>query len=365
MRNTAEHHTKDRVLSELQRAGGHIVSGENLASLCGVSRTAIWKAIASLKAEGVPVHSAANKGYCIDPANDLLSHSEICALLLERGATNSSANSQLSPPILPDNITVFNEIDSTNSYARRLLADGKKLHRCVIISDRQTTGRGRMGRPFISPAGCGLYFTLVFSPKNGVTDPARYTTGAALAVCRTISLLFGAECGIKWVNDIFLGGKKICGILSEGSHSLESGSIDAIVTGIGINVREPPEGFPAEIRDVAGAVTNLFPPACPSRNRIAAELIYQLLRLYENETEADFAEYKRRSLVLGKTIEVFPLAGFEGSRSGAVSHEKSYTATALDIDAHNGLVVRTANGAIKTLRAGEVRLNSSQFTEKT
>jgi BirA family biotin operon repressor/biotin-[acetyl-CoA-carboxylase] ligase len=352
--------TKIRILAELQRGAGQVVSGERLASLCGVSRTAVWKAIAALKTEGYPVISFANKGYKIDPAADLLSEAEITALLAERAA--DSAGGFSDAPMSPVAVTVFNEIDSTNSYARRLLAEGKNLHRGVFIADRQMSGRGRMGRPFHSPAGCGLYFTLVFCPSRGVTDPARYTTGAAVAVCRTVAALFGVECGIKWVNDIFLGGKKICGILSEGVHSLESGLIEAIVTGIGINVREPPGGFPDDIKAVAGAVTDQFPPACASRNRIAAELICQLLRVYEHDSHAEtLAEYKRRSLILEKTIEVFPLAGAGGGDDGAAA--KPYTATALDIDEQTGLVIKTANGEVKTLRAGEVRLNSAQFAE--
>jgi BirA family biotin operon repressor/biotin-[acetyl-CoA-carboxylase] ligase len=352
--------TKEHILAELQRAPGQIVSGERLAALCGVSRTAVWKAIAALKTDGCPVISAANKGYSIDPAADLLSSAGINALLTERMADRNVT------------VTVFNEIDSTNSYVRRLIADagtlidadgnlsaqGKKLHRAVYIADRQTAGRGRMGRPFSSPAGCGIYFSLVYCPKNGITDPARYTTGAAVAVCRTVAALFNVDCGIKWVNDVFLNEKKICGILSEGVSNLETGTVEAIVTGIGINVRPPPKGFPPEIQKIAGALTSKTPPECPSRNHIAAELIFQLLNIYENENYADtLAEYKRRSIILGKEITVFPLAGVQ-VHSAKTQDEtpQPYPATALDIDKKANLVVRTESGEIKNLSSGEVRI---------
>ncbi|MDR1785499.1 MAG: biotin--[acetyl-CoA-carboxylase] ligase [Spirochaetaceae bacterium] len=340
--------TRGRLLSELQKAGGAVLSGEGLASLCGVSRTAIWKAARALKAEGYPVFSVP-KGYGLDPASDLLTLEGVTAAYTAMSGPEAS-------------FTVFREIDSTNSHARRLLAEagalrdpqgmltgaGRRLHRSFFAADTQSAGRGRMGRSFSSPPGCGLYFTLVFCPSSPVTDPARHTTSAAVAVCRTLSSLYGIDCGIKWVNDIFFQGKKICGILTEGVSSLESGGIEALVTGIGINVREPPGGFPPELRPIAGAVTAEFPPAVPPRNRLAGELAFNLLRVFEGEDPASvLEEYKARSIILGKEVEVHSLGG----------NTPFYTAAALDIDGNARLVVRTQSGETLRLSSGEVRIN--------
>jgi BirA family biotin operon repressor/biotin-[acetyl-CoA-carboxylase] ligase len=267
--------------------------------------------------------------------------------------------------------TVFDELDSTNSHARRLLAAagalrdadgrltraGRRLHRSFYIAGTQTAGRGRMGRAFVSPPDCGLYFTLVFCPENAAVNPARYTTGAAVAAARTLERLFGIDCGVKWVNDIFFAGRKIGGILTEGDANPKTGRIEALVTGVGVNVREPQGGFPPELRAVAGAVTTAFPPACASRNRIAAELAVRLLSVYEREDPAAvLAEYKRRSIILGKTIEVRPVAAAEDAAAAP------YRACALDIDGEARLVVRTETGRLRRLSAGEVRLNSESLT---
>jgi BirA family biotin operon repressor/biotin-[acetyl-CoA-carboxylase] ligase len=355
--------TKERVLAALQNDGG-VVSGERLAALCGVSRAAVWKAVNALKAEGYPLRAAGNKGYEIDPSADLLT-SECVKRLFEARRQNSASAAIAAPP----SITVFQEIDSTNSYAKRLIAaspsltfadgtltpQGAALHRSAYIANAQTAGRGRLGRAFDSPKSSGLYFTLIYCPPPAATGgPQRWTTSAAVAVCRTIAALFGVECGVKWVNDIFLDGKKICGILTEGASSLESGTIEAIVTGIGINVRPPAGGFAPELRQTAGALTTKTPPDCPPRSLIAAELLFQLLNVYENESFSNaLAEYKRRSIILGKPILVFPLAGVgENTRENT-----PFEAEALDIDEEARLIVKTARGQT-TLNSGEVRIRT-------
>jgi len=348
--------TRGRLLSELQKAGGAVLSGEGLASLCGVSRTAIWKAARALKAEGYPVFSVP-KGYGLDPASDLLTLEGVTAAYTAMSGPEAS-------------FTVFREIDSTNSHARRLLAAagplrdtrgaltpaGIRLHRSVYVADTQTAGRGRLGRSFSSPPGCGLYFSLVFAPLGGgVSNSARYTACAAAAVCRALAALFGADCGVKWVNDVFYQGRKVCGILTEGVSDAGSGRVEALITGIGINIREPPGGFPPEIRASAGALTRLSPPDCPSRNALAAALAAHLLSLYESGApEEALAECRARSVLLGKDVLVYPLAPGDGE-AGAY-----YRARALGIDGEYRLIVRTEGGGIRRLSAGEVRLKPAE-----
>ena len=229
--------TKNSVLQALlSLKNGEFLSGEELASSCAVSRTAIWKAIKLLQEEGYKIEAVTNRGYRVLSSPDRLS-SEIISLNLANYG------------VLGLKVFTFDEIDSTNSEAKRRAVDvgafrdaagnltekGKSYHISLFASESQTGGKGRLGRTFVSSADVGVYFSLLYSPKNGVKNPALYTAAAAVAVSRAIKNLYGENPSIKWVNDVFLAGKKISGILVEGIANFETGTIDAAVVGIGIN----------------------------------------------------------------------------------------------------------------------------------
>jgi BirA family biotin operon repressor/biotin-[acetyl-CoA-carboxylase] ligase len=318
---------RDSVLEFLEKNRDTDVSGERLAGRLGVSRTAIWKAVCTLKAEGYPIEAATNRGYRLLPSSDRLSAEGIRPFLRQ------------DLQDLP--IRVFQTIDSTHTQAKREAADGPG-RRCVLLAERQTAGRGRFERSFYSPEGCGIYMSVSLTPNRHWPSATLLTTAAAVAVCRAVEALTGLHLQIKWVNDLFLDGKKVCGILTEAVWSLESGEIEGVILSPGLNVK-PCGALPDALRGLVGALFEQGGPTV-SRNRLAAEILNALFFLLERPSPEDFlGEYRARSLVLGREI-VF------------VRRRESIPATALDIDGQGGLIVRLPDGRVETLCSGEVSL---------
>lgn len=318
--------TKASVLTELEQNRVQAISGENLAQRLGVSRAAIWKAIQELRSDGYEIQSSPKVGYCLASSSDLLSLEGICLFLKDR--------------TLSDRISVAGEVDSTNGIAKKLAMEGAP-HGTTVIADRQTAGRGRRGRNFDSPSGSGIYLSMILRTGLSASDSVLITTGAAVAVARAVRQVTGTEVSIKWVNDLFFQEKKICGILSEGIADLESGGMEAVIVGIGINVRRDPEEFPEEIRDIAGALYNREEPGV-TRNQLAAAVIEQVLDVAKGlEERAFLQEYRQRSFLLGKEILVLRQNGQEPS-------------LALDIDDQGGLIIQRQDGSREILHSGEV-----------
>lgn len=353
--------TKESILLSL-KSSSDFVSGESLAESCAISRTSVWKAIKSLESDGYKIEAISNRGYHLISSPDIIDGAYIAQKIAALGVTAG-------------NVTAFSELDSTLSESKRqcaevttfrtadgtLTPEGARLHRSVIVAGKQTAGRGRMGRPFMSPPDSGIYFTLIYAPKNGVTNPALLTAVAAVAVSRAVDELFDTHAQIKWVNDVFLGGKKICGILTEGVANFETGRIEAANVGIGINVRNM--GFTGELAKIAGSIQEAAPDkekaTGVSRNNLVAHVAAHLLRFYDawengDKTALDdcLSEYRRRSLVIGKTVTINPAAGLQG---------ETYSATVVDIANDASLVIKCADGTEKKLQSGEVSLHSGQF----
>jgi len=267
-------------------------------------------------------------GYCLVGSNDIISAEGIKPFLRDPG--------------LVENIKVFSEIDSTNREAKALAVD-KAPHGTVVIADHQTAGRGRFSRGFFSPRGTGLYISFVLhSGRLGFSDPTAITAFAGVCVCEAVESVCGFVPSIKWVNDVYLNGKKICGILTEGVTDFESGGISEIVLGIGINVSTMTEDFPEEIRTRAGS---LYPDgvALVSRNRLAAEIVNRVLSA-EMPSEAElFSRYRKRLFMLG--ADVFVMQGND-----------EFKARALDIDDTGRLIVEKADGERVKLSSGEISI---------
>ncbi|WMJ84864.1 biotin--[acetyl-CoA-carboxylase] ligase [Oscillospiraceae bacterium LTW-04] len=318
---------KKAVLAMLETHRAQDISGEQMAQELGVSRAAVWKAINSLKAQGYPISATTNRGYRLGEQSDLLSAEGIRPHVM----------SQLSER----DIFVFETIDSTNLEAKRraMLGGG---HFTAIVADQQTMGRGRFGRSFFSPPGCGVYMSLLLKPTpQQISDATLLTTAAAVAVCHAIEALTPMRPEIKWVNDIYLDGKKLCGILTEAVTDLESGAIESVVIGLGINFKQPETALPEEVAAVAGTLFGAEQPSI-SRNRLVAEIINRLFTLWgELSTRAFLSDYRSRSMLLGQEI-VFSRAG------------EKFAAIAEEIDDDGALVVRMQNGERVTLRSGEV-----------
>ncbi len=320
--------TKSRILHELERNRGSFLSGETLAEQLSVSRSAVWKAVNELKKEGYAITSVTKKGYRLETSSDLISREGMLPFL--------------SADYDPENLYIYKVIDSTNSEAKRLVAKGVKEY-AVILSEEQTGGRGRLGRDFYSPVGSGIYMSMVLRPKISIEKAIRVTTAACVAVCRAIEEVTGKTCEIKWVNDIYSGNRKICGILTEAVSNFETGEIESIILGIGINFRRKDEEFPEEIRGKAGALFQTETGGI-TRNRLIASMINQLLRLNEMiESGVYIREYRERSLVIGKTVDL-------------VSRSSTRKARVLGIDEDGGLEVLLEDGSGEVVRSGEISL---------
>ncbi len=237
-------------------------------------------------------------------------------------------------------ITVLPETGSTNDDARASAANGAREF-TVIASELQRSGRGRMGRSFYSPQRTGLYFSIVLRPKLNAADALFITTSAAVAAAQAIEDICSVEAGIKWVNDVFVGGKKVCGILTESSIDAASGRLDHAVLGIGINILPPEGGFPPELQGIAGC---LCPNGdCPPnvRNRLLARVLDLFYEFYRRlPTPAFLPEYRRRSVLIGREVNVF-----QGN--------DRFPARVTGIDDRCRLLVEH-DGAILALDSGEV-----------
>ena len=259
---------KDELLKVLEEVRPDPVSGQALAERFQVSRNAVWKAVNRLKEEGHEIVSDPVRGYSLTENSDLLYPEGIRPFICTE----------------PDiGIEVFREMDSTNNEAKRRLGNGDRTD-ILLIADHQTGGRGRMGHSFFSPAGTGIYMTLSTELGKPLQRPERITLAAAVAVVRTFLPYLSEKPRLKWVNDIFYKGKKVAGILSEGITDLETGMIQHVIVGIGINVR--PMEFPEELREIAGS----FGLTEPRRNELAGRITEELLRLYSDLSDDSFLD---------------------------------------------------------------------------
>ena len=376
--------TKERVLRALEAREGAHVSGAQLARELGVTRNSVWKAVNALRREGYHIDATTNRGYALSHEDDLLSASGIRRFL------------PADAPLLP---TVRKSLDSTNAEALRRAVDGAP-EGTVIVAEEQTAGRGRRGRSFFSPAGTGIYLSILVRPALAAERAHLLTCSAAVAVAEAIEACAGVDASIKWVNDVYCRGKKVAGILTEGSFDLEGGVLQHAVVGIGVNVRPPHAGFPAEIAERAGAVlpasdatlladnaaspaSDMTPPtdaatppagaaalpasdANPSadgtalrrastvRCRLVAEILTRFWTLYQGLQTSNGQEgtrllvdvrerYRNRCFLLGQDVMV--------TRGG-----ESIRAHAVDLDESFRLVVKLPDGTRHALSYGEAAL---------
>ena len=250
------------------------------------------------------------------------------------------------PPDHPwgQNLIFFESIDSTNTAARELAKQGAPSG-TVLIADRQTGGRGRMGRSFHSPGGLGLYFSLILRPECRAAELMHLTCAVAVAACDAVEKAVGLHPGIKWTNDLVHGRQKLGGILTELGLKAD-GTVDYAIIGIGINCCHRPEDFPEEIRPIAASLSMVTgKPA--DRSRLAAALMESLWamdRALLTGKDSMMKRYRKNCITLGQEISLV-------RADGVVRHAK-----ALDVDIDGGLVVRFADGHTETVSSGEVSI---------
>ncbi len=320
--------TRDRVLALLKESGDSYCSGEKMSQALGLSRAAVWKAVDALRREGYDISSVPNRGYRLERSPDRLSAGELA------GALDGC--------VIGSNLICLDSVDSTNNYAKKL-ADAGAPHGTVVLCDQQTGGRGRRGNSFLSPAGKGLYLTVILRPELPPQDVVNLTAWIAVAVCDAVEQTAGERPGIKWTNDIILHQKKLCGILTELSLEGETGQLQYVVAGIGINVSQSPEDFGEEVSQVAISLEQALGRTV-RRADLAAAVIRALDRLARDfpGKKADYrARYRADCLTTGHEVRLI--------RKG-----ESRTAFAESIDDDFALVVRWGDGTRETITAGDV-----------
>lgn len=300
--------TKQNVLNYLYdnyySVNSEYISGTKIAKNLGVSRNAIWKVIKNLENDGYNINSISNRGYKLIGTTDILSG---------EGVTYYLKNKNLF------DIEFFKSISSTNIMLKKF-ADNNKLNNVnndknkVFVSSHQTHGKGRLGRSFFSPENTGAYFSILLKPNISANKSNLITILASIAVTQAIKEVVELDANIKWVNDIFINNKKICGILTEASLSIENFDIDYIVLGIGINIYNPQNNFPEDIKNIAGSIfenveeNKIF----DLKNKLVASIIDNFYYYYSNfdfngnnyitHRKQLLKKYKNLSCILDKEV---------------------------------------------------------------
>ncbi len=252
------------------------------------------------------------------------------------------SDTEIKNNLLPEykyfDIKIFKVTDSTNKQAKELIAKNAFENGTTLVADEQTDGKGRFGKSFFSPKGTGIYFSTIIKAPIKLQNISLVTIISALSVCKAIAKLTKSKPQIKWINDIYVNGKKVCGILTETISNFETQIADAVIVGIGINLKT--KFFPNELKDKAGFVTT--ENVC--RNFFIAEILNNLFSLVKDiSNKKVIEEYKRLSFVLNKKIKY-------------LSKDTIITARAVDINERGNLVVKDSGGKISALESGEVSL---------
>lgn len=241
-------------------------------------------------------------------------------------------------------IQYFTTIDSTNTFAKSLAAQGAP-HGTVLIAGQQTGGRGRMGRSFHSPEGMGIYLSVILRPNCRAADLMHLTCAAGVAMCSAVENAAGIRPGIKWTNDLVYGRRKLAGILTELGLS-PRGTVDYAVIGIGINCCQTESDFPEDIRGIAGSLASVTGENI-DRAKVAAALMDALYRMDQcllTDQVSIIERYRRDCITLGQAVSVV-------RADGTVHH-----GTALDIDEEGALLVRFVDGHNEFVTSGEVSI---------
>ena len=237
----------------------------------------------------------------------------------------------------------INILDSVTSTNTLLKEQGKiKSEFYTVIASSQTGGRGRLGRSFYSPESSGVYFSVLLKPDLEIAKAILITTAAAVAVTRALEFLGCDNSQIKWVNDVFVNNKKVCGILTESVINTETKKIDFAVLGVGINLVKPNEDFPEDIKNIAGAVFSDEKPFV--KENFVAEFLNEFYKIYKNLNDAEFmGEYKDKCFCIGKEISV-------------ISGDSVRQGTAISIDDNARLLVKFSDNHEEFINSGEISI---------
>lgn len=319
--------SKDSLLSLLEAESGEYVSGELISRKLNVSRTAVWKQVRKLEAEGYLIEAVPRLGYRLTSKPSRLSVHE----LLPKLNTHNFGR----------NLKLLDSVPSTQDELRRLAEQGA-AEGTLVIAEQQTSGRGRMGRTWVSPSGKGIWMSLLLRPPVPLHLTPQLTLLAAVALSRAISRIVPVTIGIKWPNDLLVNGKKISGILLE--SAAEDERLRYVVVGLGVSVNLDPEDYPEELLHKAISL-KMASGSVVNRSELIASILQEFEQLYKLYLEQGFtpirALWEAHSVTLNNKTSLYtPQGSIEGVPRG--------------LDDMGGLLVELEDGSIRTIYSGEV-----------
>jgi len=319
----------DQILNYLYKQRETHVSGQAIADELGVTRAAVWKAVESLRADGYDVESLKARGYRLTGLPDLLGVREITLGLDTR--------------FIGRELHALKEVDSTNTYASRL-ATGDAPDGTLVVADRQTKGRGRLGRGWVSPAGMNIYTSIILRPRITPAEAPMITLAASIALVKEVRGLYAVNAEIKWPNDMLIGGRKAAGILTE--MSADPDMVRHVILGVGVDVNMPAHEFPKEIRDVSTSIM-LALGRRVNRAVLLRSFITEFERCYERLVSGERAglldEWRSLTGMLGRRVRV---TGLTGAADGVAE----------DIDSGGRLLLKSDSGETVTITSGDVMI---------
>lgn len=314
-----------KMILKLLKENEDFVSGQMISDKLGVSRTAIWKYINTLKEEGYEIESISRRGYKIVSSPDVLTYEEI--------------EKFLNTKYIGRDLVYLTEVDSTNNYTKNIASN--RNEGTVVIAEQQISGKGRLGRQWTSPSHKGVYMSILLKPNLDPTKVAKFTLIGAAAVYQSLNAI-GIQSQIKWPNDIVINGKKICGILTE--MSCELNIINHIIMGIGINVNLDQDDIPEELKDRATSL-KLVTGSPVNRKELLGLVLNHFEKLYESfkndlNLEETIKICKEHSALIGKEVHI-------------IQGNNIRTGKAIDINNEGELIVEFDTG-IETIYSGEI-----------
>jgi len=321
---------KGKILKQLLYNKGQFVSGQDLSRQMGISRTAVWKHINTLKEEGYQIESVTNKGYKLVNTPDRLIQEQLSLLL--------------QTTFIGKKIIYLDKANSTSDIAKeKALSEDEGT---VVIAEEQTKGRGRLGRHWDSPPGTGIWMSIILKPNIRPHEAYQITQAAAVAVVKSIEEVTNLAAGIKWPNDIIINHKKVCGILTE--MSSEPDRVNYIILGIGVNVNADLKDIPPYLQNKATSLKEEYGKKI-SRERLIVTLLKNIEKIYydfvENGFSAVIDDCRRYSVLLGEEITITQM-------------DRVYKGEAFDIREDGVLLVRTLEGIVELI-SGDVSIRGA------
>lgn len=322
---------KMAVLRLLKEHRLEYVSGEELCKGLEVTRTAVWKHIQSLRGDGYDIEARPRAGYLLVGIPDRLYPEEI--------------HDGLTTKFIGRQVFYKNSLASTNDLAKELANQGTKISDgTIVVAEEQTGGRGRLGREWLSPKYRAIYFSLILYPPVSPSEVSRVTMVTAVALAVAIRNETGVPVGIKWPNDLLVGGKKLCGILTELGAEIDK--VNYLVVGAGVNVNQDLGDFPEEVRDIATSL-KIETGVAVNRVKLLQAMLAEFERWYQVWLERGFAEilakWREMSVSLHCPVRIHAI-------------DKSWNGWAEDVDEDGALLLRLPDGELQRVMAGDVSL---------